>query len=194
MPYDTMTESEWDEYQILAANPPLTITERAERFLILAEKGWTGTRAADDCFEMGHGELVFALVIRHLKEDPTLIQGLKSQGCWGHSWQQALENWNEEREPVVVLLTWETITLECVLNPQWSSAVPDLAHLQIWSIKPDKAPLPITGTGYRSHFFRAAQHLDEETLRAWVLSWIEEEAQSPAWTKQRKSLMQLSLF
>lgn len=48
--------------------------------------------------------------------------------------------------------TWQGVEIEAVYEPlRWGV----IAHLSIRSIKPERAPLPITGTGYRSHFHPA---------------------------------------
>ena len=50
---------------------------------------------------------------------------------------------------------WNGIAIEIRWEPNWlnlTSSGYDTAHLEIKSIAPDRAPLPITETGYRSHF------------------------------------------
>ena len=71
----------------------------------------------------------------------------------------------------------------------------DVAHLEIQSIAPKRAPLPITETGYRSHFFYTA-NMDLSTFDpvAEVQSWIEKEASSPKWQKAALSNRQMALF
>lgn len=60
----------------------------------------------------------------------------------------------------------------------------DMAHLEIRSIAPERAPLPITETGYRSHFIHTADmELSAFDPVAEVENWIEQEASSPKWKK-----------
>lgn len=68
------------------------------------------------------------------------------------------------------------------------------AHLQIEAVDPEKAPLPVTETGYRSHF--TAARLIEETGGpvAFVLAWLEDAAQEPAWQDREAAARQFSLF
>ena len=49
---------------------------------------------------------------------------------------------------------WSDISIEIRYEPNWLNLDIgyDTAHLAIVSIAPDRAPLPITETGYRSHF------------------------------------------
>jgi hypothetical protein len=54
-------------------------------------------------------------------------------------------------------LQWEGITIEVRYAPDWSPSYRDnygypLAHFEIEAVEPVKSPLPMTDTGYRSHF------------------------------------------
>ncbi|MDI1228253.1 MAG: hypothetical protein PSY14_11270 [bacterium] len=50
-------------------------------------------------------------------------------------------------------LEWDGITISIHWEPQWlNSDTYDVAHFDIHSIQPAKAALPITETGYLSHF------------------------------------------
>ncbi len=71
----------------------------------------------------------------------------------------------------------------------------DVAHLEIRSIAPERAPLPITETGYRSHFLHIT-NMDFSTFDpvTEVQSWIEKKAVSPKWQKAVLANRQLALF
>jgi len=46
---------------------------------------------------------------------------------------------------------WQEIEIELKYWPlKWTV----ISHLEIRSVSPEKAPLPITETGYKSHFFQ----------------------------------------
>ena len=51
---------------------------------------------------------------------------------------------------------WLGITLSVSYEASWLGSVRPadraIAHLQVESVNPERAPLPITDTGYRSHF------------------------------------------
>lgn len=54
-------------------------------------------------------------------------------------------------------LQWDGIAIEVRYNPDWSPSYCDiygypLTHLEIEAVEPAKSPLPMTETGYRSHF------------------------------------------
>lgn len=64
-------------------------------------------------------------------------------------------------------------------------------HLEVYSIAPDRAPLPITSTGYLSHFYFGKPKAD---LIVNVTAWLDEEAAKPEWKNVEISTRQLTLF
>ena len=67
-------------------------------------------------------------------------------------------------------------------------------HVEVESIKPRKAPLPITATGYLSHFIPALQLINAVGPVTFVTAWIEREAAGKAWQKQAAIRAQGDLF
>lgn len=57
-------------------------------------------------------------------------------------------------------IVWNGIKLAVSYEPRWLSLADDYgldtAHIEIEAIAPERAPLPITETGYRSHFTTAS--------------------------------------
>ncbi len=103
-------------------------------------------------------------------------------------------------DPVDVhTLVWNGIQIEVRWCRSWSEAYEriygyPLSHLEIQSIAPENAPLPMTGTGYRSHF----TNLDEVEAQggpvSFVRAWLAEAAKDPKWTAAEAERKQLSLF
>jgi hypothetical protein len=96
-------------------------------------------------------------------------------------------------------LQWDGITIEVRYDPDWSPSYRDvygypLAHLEIEAVKPAKSPLPMTETGYRSHFGSADDVAAEGGPVAFVRAWLEHAAQSPAWKAAQEARRQLTLF
>ena len=92
---------------------------------------------------------------------------------------------------------WNGILLEVTYIPQWLPPHilgEDLAHLQVQSIYPTDAPLPITETGYRSHFIAASSITAAGGPVAFVDMWLESESHAPDWRSQQQERRQLSLF
>lgn len=94
--------------------------------------------------------------------------------------------------------TWQGIDLEITWEPNWLSIGEELgmdtAHLSITATRPDRAKLPVTETGYRSHFTSAETVESYGGPVAFVLAWLDETARAPAWRAQAAADRQLALF
>ncbi|MEZ5784634.1 MAG: hypothetical protein R3D70_24305 [Rhizobiaceae bacterium] len=93
-------------------------------------------------------------------------------------------------------LTWRGIGITVEYCPRWLGANAGIqaAHLQVRS--DNQTPLPITETGYRSHFMLQPDPLAEfggDPVAA-VKAWLDDAARSPEWTAGEQSRQQLSLF
>ena len=89
-------------------------------------------------------------------------------------------------------LVWRDVTCRVRHTPNYLSK--GWSHIEIIVVTPKTAPLPITETGYRSHF------LDEDLLKRsggpvpFFLDWIEREAPTKAWAKTEFKWRQGDLF
>jgi hypothetical protein len=72
--------------------------------------------------------------------------------------------------------------------------VQDTDHIEIESLKPKRAPLPFTATGYLSHFIPALQLINAGGPVTFVTAWIETEARGKAWQKRSAAHAQADLF
>lgn len=81
-------------------------------------------------------------------------------------------------------ITWRGIALEITFTPEKFGMVD---HIEIMSA--GRAPLPVTETGYRSHFIPAGTVAAHGGAVAFVTAWLEHEAARTGW-----SGAQLSLF
>ena len=75
--------------------------------------------------------------------------------------------------------TWQSIEIEVIYTQRRLSVID---HLSNRSINPERAPLPITSTGYRSHFMQLAT-IDAYggDVVAQVTASLDDEAAKPAW-------------
>jgi hypothetical protein len=95
-------------------------------------------------------------------------------------------------------ITWsnplnnESITIRITHARDYLSSGSD--HIEVESIRPKKAPLPITETGYRSHFIAPLELINAGGPATFVRRWIEQEASGKAWTKAAKVRSQGDLF
>jgi hypothetical protein len=67
-------------------------------------------------------------------------------------------------------------------------------HIEVQSIAPKKAPLPITETGYRSHFLSPLELINAGGPVPFVTRWLDHEASKPLWTKASARHSQGDLF
>ena len=88
--------------------------------------------------------------------------------------------------------TWRGIEIEVTYTPRrWTV----IDHLGIRSISPEGAPLPITSTGYLSHFMQPGTIDDHGgDVVAQVTAWLDEEAAKPEWLAHVEAGRQGELF
>lgn len=67
-------------------------------------------------------------------------------------------------------------------------------HIEIESIAPKNAPLPITETGYRSHFLSPLELINAGGAVTFVEAWLAAECKGKAWTKAATAAAQGDLF
>ena len=105
----------------------------------------------------------------------------------------------EPSTQTVERLVWQGRTIEVRYEPDWCS-LPELgpgrqlAHLEVQVMNPPMAPLPITETGYRSHFILIGSVEQSGGRAACVRAWLEAEARSPVWFRIEAKWRQLDLF
>ena len=94
---------------------------------------------------------------------------------------------------------WRGITIAVAYEADWLGSGKlgsDLAraHLQIEAVKPERARLPITETGYLSHFI--GRHVIESAggPSAYMTAWLDEAAKDRRWIEAEDQARQLSLF
>lgn len=96
-------------------------------------------------------------------------------------------------------LDWRGYRLEVRYCPSWSPSYEEIygecmAHLELMSLEEPRLPLPVTETGYRSHFTPAKFIDDEGGPIAFVQSWLDDAAKSPKWKELEAASRQMSLL
>ena len=102
-------------------------------------------------------------------------------------------------ETLIETLVWDGVSIEVRYEPDWwghSRFGPDrqVAHLELEAISPKRAPLPITETGYRSHFLPPGEVEQAGGPASFARAWLDHEARTPAWRKAEAKRRQLDLF
>ncbi|WBY08956.1 hypothetical protein PIB19_06045 [Sphingomonas sp. 7/4-4] len=97
-----------------------------------------------------------------------------------------------EQQSQTYRFAWRGIEIEATYTPRkWGV----IAHLEIRSITSERAPLPITETGYRSHFHQPGTiEAHGGDVMAQVTAWLDEEAAKPAWLAYVEASRQGDLF
>jgi hypothetical protein len=67
-------------------------------------------------------------------------------------------------------------------------------HVEVESIAPKRAPLPITETGYLSNFIDALELINAGGPVTWIKSWLDREAGGKAWRTRQQARQQGDLF
>lgn len=92
-------------------------------------------------------------------------------------------------------IEWNGITININWEPYWlGSESYDVAHLDIQSIKPERTELPITETGYLSHFTSRENIAAYGGPASFVLAWLEEAAKKKDWKVKTDASRQFALF
>lgn len=87
---------------------------------------------------------------------------------------------------------WQGIEIAVTYTPRKWNAI---AHLEIRSIAPDRAPLPISRDGWRSYYHPMGTiEAHGGDVVAQVTAWLDEEATKPEWKALAESSRQGELF
>ena len=89
----------------------------------------------------------------------------------------------------VETITWRGIRMEVTHVGSYSAG---MDHIEIHT--ENKTPIPITETGYKSHFFPTGSYAEYETAEDLVVAWLEAEADSKEWKAKELASRQMSLF
>lgn len=95
-------------------------------------------------------------------------------------------------------MTWNSIAMTINYCESWMTWLSDeekadyMAHIEI--LRDDKKQLPMTETGYRSHFIRKAVVDNSGGVLDYVKAWLDHEGQSKKWKDYVANEAQLKLF
>lgn len=100
------------------------------------------------------------------------------------------------RNIIITETIWHGITVRISYEADWlnSASAYHPAHLQIEAVKPERAALPITETGYKSHFVDPGRIEDAGGPVAYAIAWLDAVAAEKWWREREQAARQLSLF
>ena len=102
-----------------------------------------------------------------------------------------------ERVRLVECFTWRGIEIEVGYEADWLNSSQGgfaASHLEVRALRPENARLPITETGYRSHFLAPGTVESAGGPVAYVTAGLDHEAAKTAWRTYEEANRQLSLF
>jgi hypothetical protein len=90
------------------------------------------------------------------------------------------------------VIEWEGFTIQVCYTPaQWGIT----SHIELETLEPARAPLPVTETGYRSHFVPVGTvEATGLTVCGYVIAWLEHAAKRPEWREAQQKAAQGELF
>lgn len=93
---------------------------------------------------------------------------------------------------IIETVEWEGIKIDACYRSLYCGA----PHIELHVLEPALAPLPVTDTGYRSHFHHQLPADIEAAggVTPFVKAWLDHEAKSPEWRKRQITGQQLQLF
>lgn len=80
-------------------------------------------------------------------------------------------------------ITWRSVEIEITYTPEKFGMVD---HIELNT--KDKAKLPVTETGYRSHFMDKGTVVQHGGAVAFVTAWLDHEAERQKWHNDQLSL------
>ena len=90
-------------------------------------------------------------------------------------------------------LIWGDYTIEVIHTSDWCAQI-GLDHLSITCLSPERAALPFTETGYKSHFLHGDNVIRAGGAVAYVTAWLDQASETPEWQAHVKKSRQGSLF
>ena len=91
--------------------------------------------------------------------------------------------------PITTMLIWNGIKIMVTHTP---NRFGEIDHIELHA--EDRQRLPITETGYRSHFCHESQIEPYGSALAFVQAWLDHEATNPEWRAYEFAARQMSLF
>lgn len=91
--------------------------------------------------------------------------------------------------PITTMLIWNGIKIMVTHTPNRFGKTD---HIELHA--EDRQRLPVTETGYRSHFCHESQIEPYGSALAFVQAWLDHEAMKPEWRSYLETSRQLSLF
>lgn len=94
---------------------------------------------------------------------------------------------------IIETFDWRGILVQATYEANWLGNHHP-AHLQLETLEPARAPLPITATGYLSHFVDRDMIEEAGGPTDYALAWLDHASHSRGWAQIESRARQYSLF
>jgi len=97
------------------------------------------------------------------------------------------------KQEYVEILEWQGIKIDVCYKPDYLGS----AHIELHVIEPPLAPIPVTPTGYISHFHQRGEVEAAGGPAEYARKWLDHEAKGRFWQmvlKKQNTPTQLDLF
>ena len=94
--------------------------------------------------------------------------------------------------PTTYKIEWRGVLI--VIRHELDSLWPGTSHLEVHVVRPRRAPIPITETGYRSQFINTLELINAGGAVTFVIAWLDTEAKSTAWQNREFASRRGDLF
>ena len=96
------------------------------------------------------------------------------------------------KRPATYKIEWRGVLI--VIRHELDYLWPGTSHIEVHVVRPKRAPIPITETGYRSHFINTLELINAGGAVTFVTAWLDIEAKSKAWRNREFESRQGDLF
>ena len=96
------------------------------------------------------------------------------------------------KRPTTYKIVWRDIqiVIRHELDYLWQGS----SHIEVHVVRPKRAAIPITETGYRSHFIPTLELINAGGPVTFITAWLDREAKSKAWQNRDFRNRQGDLF
>lgn len=95
----------------------------------------------------------------------------------------------QHRSITTETLDWHGFLIQVTFEPQRF-----VDHIQIETLEPQRAPLPITETGYRSHFILKGAVEELGSPADYFLAWLDATCKTKGWHRIEEKARQYELL
>lgn len=99
----------------------------------------------------------------------------------------------------ILILKWRSYVIQVDFTKSYSRAFEEvygypMSHVEIRTVEPDLAPLPVSDTGYRSIFITLPKIENLGGVKTMITDYLDDAARNKSWKEQEEKARQYDLF